>query len=123
ISSRWLRQHSRRSWIFTEIRNTSEFVLSGDCTHAHLYPPPFGDAPYTTNDCDKDDAVGPGVAFFGEAGGVNAHRDGNNVLFADGHVKPFRKFDADFMTFHPHQRGMSWESITPDDDSTEPPTK
>ena len=39
--------------------------------------------------------------FFGEAGGFNLHRAGNNLLFADGHVTSFRKFDPQSITFHP----------------------
>jgi len=125
LSSRWLRLNLRRSLLLSEIRTTSEFVLSGDTTDGHLYPPSLGWALFTTDDCDKDDAVGPGLVFFGESGdangqpglnrsGFNVHRAGNNVLFADGHVAPFRKFDGRYMTFSPHNRGQSWDSVTPD---------
>jgi prepilin-type processing-associated H-X9-DG protein len=66
---------------------------------------------FTTNDCDKDDAVGPAVAFFGEEGGFNVHRMGNNVLFADGHVAAFRRFDPRAMTFDPHVPGVTWNDV------------
>jgi len=114
LSARWLRLNFRRSWIVSEIKLSSEFVLSGDTTDPHLYPPPFGHAFYTTNDCDKDDAVGPALRFFGEEGGLNLHRAGNNVLFADGHVLAFRKFDERYMTFSPHAHGVRWEEVTAD---------
>jgi prepilin-type processing-associated H-X9-DG protein len=113
ISSRWLRSKLRQSLMLTEISLSSEFVLSGDTTHGHLYPPSLGWALFTTDDCDKDDAIGPALAFFGEEGGFNVHRAGNNVLFADGHVQAFRKFDPRYMTFHPQQPGKSWQDIIP----------
>ena len=111
LSSCWLATQHRQSLMLTEIKLSSEFVLSGDTTHGHLYPPPFGWAPYTTDDCDKDDAIGPGVAWFGEEGGFNVHRAGNNILFADDHVAPFRKFDPGYLTFHPQIPGQSWEVV------------
>jgi prepilin-type N-terminal cleavage/methylation domain-containing protein/prepilin-type processing-associated H-X9-DG protein len=111
LSSRWLRMHGRHSLLMSEISHSSEFVLSGDTTHEHLYPPSLGTAPQTTNDCDKDDAVGPALVFFGEAGGFNLHRAGNNVLFADGHVAPFVRFDPRYMTFHPQELGKNWGDI------------
>src|SRR4051812_17624275 len=86
LSARWLRMHRRFNLTLAEIRTSSQFVLSGDTTHGHLYPPSLGWAPFTTDDCDKDDAVGRALAFFGSSGGFNVHRSGNNVLFADGHV-------------------------------------
>jgi prepilin-type N-terminal cleavage/methylation domain-containing protein len=115
LSSRWLRQSERHSLMLSEIRNSSEFVLSGDTTDGHLYPPPFGHALFTLDDCDKDDAVGPAISFFGEDGGQNMHHNGNNILFSDGHVAPFRKFDPNFMTFSPHVRSRSWIEVTADD--------
>ena len=118
-SSGWfdmsMRMNRRFSLMPSEIKTSSEFVLSGDTTHPHLYPPSFGNAPlYTTDDCDKDDAVGPAVAFFGEEGGFNVHRAGNNVLFGDFHVTPYTRFDPKSMTFNPHERGESWNDVPPD---------
>ena len=120
LSARYLRQNSRHSFLLSEIRLSSEFVLSGDTTHGHLYPPSFGYAFFTTDDCDKDDAVGPAMAFFGEEGGFNVHRAGLNALFADGHVRAFRKFDPNYMTYHPRRHGIPWDEVKPDDGGAEP---
>ena len=123
LSSRYLRMRRRFSLQLGEIKVSSEFVLSGDTTHGHLYPPSFGWAPlYTTDDCDKDDAVGPAVAFFGEEGGFNVHRAGNNVLFGDFHVSPFTRFDAKYMTFHPQERGVAWSELQPGPEWTDSPS-
>jgi prepilin-type N-terminal cleavage/methylation domain-containing protein len=112
LSSRYVRQHGRRSLLLGEIKQSSDFVLSGDTTGGHLYPPSFGWAPlYTTNDCDKDDAVQPALLFHGEEHGFNVHRAGNNVLFGDFHVAALHRFDPARMTFHPHERGMSWKAV------------
>lgn len=111
LSARYLNMVGRTNLLASEIRLSSFFVLSGDCSHPHLYAPPFGRAPYTTTDCDKDDAVGPGLAFFGEPEGMNMHRAGNNVLFADYHVAAFKRFDPERMTFHP-RRMTDWEGVT-----------
>src|SRR5687768_10606963 len=114
LSSRYLRMNRRVSLKLGEIKLSSEFVISGDTTHGHLYPPSFGWAPlYTTNDCDKDDAVQPALSFFAEIAGFNVHRAGNNVLFGDFHVRPFTRFDANYMTYHPHERGMAWGELQP----------
>ena len=122
LSSRYLRMRRRFSLQLSEIKVSSEFVLSGDTTHGHLYPPSFGWAPlYTTNDCDKDDAVQPALSFFGEIEGFNVHRAGNNVLFGDFHVKPFTRFDANHMTFNPHERGQAWKDVPPDASWPAPP--
>jgi prepilin-type N-terminal cleavage/methylation domain-containing protein/prepilin-type processing-associated H-X9-DG protein len=120
LSARFLRQNERHSLMLSEIQSSSTFVLSGDTTHGHLYPPSLGWAMFTSNDCDKDDAVGPALAFFGEEGGFNVHRAGNSVLFADGHVAAFRRFDPRAMTFDPHGRGVSWNDVPAKILSTQP---
>jgi prepilin-type N-terminal cleavage/methylation domain-containing protein/prepilin-type processing-associated H-X9-DG protein len=114
LSARWLRMNRRLSLAPAEIRTSSEFVLSGDTTHPHLYPPSLGTAPKTMDDCDKDDAVGRALAFFGSVGGFNVHRSGNNVLFGDAHVATFKKFDPQFMTYSPKEPGMKWKDIPSD---------
>ena len=52
----------------------------------------------------------PCVLFFGEEGGLNMHRAGNNILFADGHVAAFRKFDPQSLTYHPTER-KNWDEF------------
>src|SRR5438093_615936 len=74
----------------------------------------LGHAFFNTDDCDKDDAVGNALVFFGEEGGFNVHRAGNNVLFADGHVTAYTKFNPDYMTFSPHNRAQAWNDVSPD---------
>jgi prepilin-type processing-associated H-X9-DG protein/prepilin-type N-terminal cleavage/methylation domain-containing protein len=124
LSARWLAVHSpiRHSFKITEMRASSDFVLSGDCTQQNLYPPTFGRTfGMTTDDCDKDDATQKGIVFFNDpdnnvtdGGGINMHLGGNNVLFADGHVRIFKQFDKDWMTYHPRKLGVTWSAVTAD---------
>jgi prepilin-type N-terminal cleavage/methylation domain-containing protein/prepilin-type processing-associated H-X9-DG protein len=109
LSARWSFLTSRSSFATTEVKRSSEFVLSGDCTTPRLYPQPFGIVPKTNDDIDKDDATQNALAFRGEPGGLNIHAGGNNVLFLDGHVKLYRQFDAREMTFHPTKR-LDWNA-------------
>ena len=113
LGSRWVaRQRPRRfSLKLSEVRTSSQFVLSGDCTQEELYPPWWGISHNTQTDCDKDDATWKGIVFFGEAGGRNMHPSGNNVLFADNHVAPFRKFDPSAMTYSVNAM-QDWEDVT-----------
>ncbi|MEA2708963.1 MAG: hypothetical protein QOF78_1564 [Phycisphaerales bacterium] len=121
LSARYLRQNRRRSLALGEMKVSSEFILSGDTTDGHLYPPSFGWAPlYTTDDCDKDDAVGPALSFFGEEHGFNVHRAGNNVLFGDFHVRPFTRFDPKDLTYHPRERGVNWHDVPADESTPDP---
>jgi prepilin-type N-terminal cleavage/methylation domain-containing protein/prepilin-type processing-associated H-X9-DG protein len=115
LGVRWLAVQSpvRRSMKFSEIHNSSQFVLSGDCTQPNLYPPAYGTAlGRTTDDCDKDDASQEGILFRGSAGGLNVHPGGNNVLFADTHVAIYKAFNASEMTYHPSLM-QSWSNVTP----------
>jgi prepilin-type N-terminal cleavage/methylation domain-containing protein len=97
----------------SDIKYSSEFVLSGDCTQPSLYP--GGYLPYavskTQQDCDHDDSTQPGILFFGELYGQNMHRAGNNVLFADDHVVAFKAFDPQLMTYDPQIAGQSWSDV------------
>lgn len=99
LSARWSASQGRHSMKLTEVKMTSRFVLSGDMTNASLYPPPFGRSEHLIDDCDKDDAILPSLAFPYEQDGFWMHRDGNNVLFDDGHVALFRDFDPAAMTY------------------------
>lgn len=106
----WYARPMKRS----DIRNSSEFVLSGDCTQQGLYPPLFGTVVGTTIcSTDMDDASLEAIVFRGSAGGVNMHRGGNNVLFGDNHVQLFRKFEPNWMSYHPRRRS-DWASVTGD---------
>jgi len=105
----WITQR-KRSIQISQMKMSSQFVMSGDCTAALWYPPPFGIQPADYDDCDKDDATKPALLFANDSGGLNVHRAGNNVLFADGHVDLFRKFDPNRITFNPHVP-QAWEDV------------
>jgi prepilin-type processing-associated H-X9-DG protein/prepilin-type N-terminal cleavage/methylation domain-containing protein len=114
LSSRWLYLQTppRRSLSLAEIRLSSQFVLSGDVTEEAVYPAPFGTAAGPTIDVDRTDEAAPLLVFQDSPGGINMHRSGNNVLFADGHVSLYAKFDPAEMTYHP-QRMQDWAELTP----------
>lgn len=102
LAARYSWSTGRRSFKIGEVRLASRFVLSGDCTQASLYPAPFGDSGYQLDDADKDDATQDAIVFGGVGqGGLNVHGNrGNNVLFADGHVQVFKRFEPSEMTYH-----------------------
>ena len=111
LAARWLAVNDRHAMQMSEIRRSSEFVLSGDCTSQNFYPPSEGRANKTNQDCDKSDEHSPCLLFWPEPDCLPAHRAGSNVLFADGHVLPFTKFDPRYMTFHPHEPGKNWHEV------------
>lgn len=113
LAARYSYKSGRHTMRLSEVKRSSEFVLSGDCTAPGLYPSGFGTAGDVGDDCDKDDATQPGVVFANEPGGMNMHRGGNNVLFADGHVALFLAFDPTAMTFHPRKM-QSWAAVEGD---------
>jgi hypothetical protein len=122
LSMKWKYLRGEVSWLVTDIKRASEFVLAGECTHQRLYPPPWGQARLYlyTNDCDKDDVLWKCLSFFGEEYGLNAHRAGNNVLFGDGHAAPFTRFDPAHMTYDPHNPGVDWEKVVAPGTTTQP---
>ena len=63
------------------------------------------------HDMDDDRPGYLDLIFFGEANGYNMHRAGNNILFSDGHVRAFKKFDRDYMTYNPHVV-QDWSEMT-----------
>ena len=96
----------------TDIKMSSRFVISGDCTNGFFYSPGFGYQTMRTPDCDKDDGSYPCLLFQDDAGGINIHQRGNNVLFDDDHVSLFEKFSPSEMTYNPHEM-QDWTSVTP----------
>ena len=113
FGSRWMRWQVPllRSIPITRIKNSTTFVLSGDCTLQNYYPPPFGtEMVWPNDDIDKDDGSQKCLSFYGDPGGFNMHRVGNNVLFPDGHAATFRKFDPSSLTFSPTEM-KSWDEI------------
>jgi prepilin-type processing-associated H-X9-DG protein len=117
LTARWVFKKyfvQRHAMKLSDIKTSTSFVISGDCTQQSLYPPSFGTAlGMTSDDCDKDDATQQAIVFFGEPGGLNVHRGGNNVLFADSHVAIFRAFDPGAMTYHPTKM-QAWPDVTGD---------
>lgn len=113
IGSRWMYKQVPvlRTMPLSRIKTASRFVLAGDCTAATYYPPPFGTGAALQDDVDKDDGAIKCLVFFGEPGGLNLHRQGNNVLFPDGHVAPFKLFDPTAMTYSPYG-DAPWEDPT-----------
>lgn len=122
MSARWTRMQNppRRNLKFGEISKSSQFIVSGDCTQPKMYGPDFGTQDRTSDNCDKDDASWEAIVFFGQDGGMNVHRGGNNVLFADGHVDLFRTFDRTRMTYHPREMA-AYDDIQPEDAVAPPP--
>jgi prepilin-type processing-associated H-X9-DG protein len=103
-----------RSMQISKIRNSTTYVFAGECTAQIYYPPPFGtDLSSDFEDIDKDDGAIKCLAFFGEEGGMNMHRQGNNVLFADNHVATFRKWDPTALTYSPTEM-LPWDLLPPD---------
>jgi prepilin-type N-terminal cleavage/methylation domain-containing protein len=113
INTHWIREHEGRLDLRTsDISVSAQFILSGDVSDAMCYPPPTGiNMSHDSDDCDKDNARLRNLAFFGEEGGRNVHRAGNNVLFGDYHVAAHRKFEPTEMTLHPHQAGVNWDQL------------
>jgi prepilin-type processing-associated H-X9-DG protein len=113
ISARWGRLLSpqRRSIALSRIRLSSQFVLAGEATGIGGYIPPFGTDADPRDNTDKDDSGKRRLVFFGESGGYNMHRAGNNVLFADSHVQVFKKFDPVAITYCP-DRLEDWDEVT-----------
>lgn len=111
LTARWSGSQGRRTMKFSEIKKQSEFIVSGDCTQSFFYPPPWGTGIITEDDCDKDDATYKCLVFAGETGGINVHRTGNNVLFADGHVDLKSTFESSSMTYNPRKM-QDWDKVT-----------
>ena len=113
IAARWTMISGRTHLKISDIKTSSTFVLSADCTGHKLYAPDFGISVESGDDCDKDDGSSPGLEFSGEMYGMNLHRAGNNILFGDYHVAPFKAYDERQITYNP-RRMENWEDVTAD---------
>lgn len=113
IAARWENLIDQRSIQLSEIRTSTTFILSGDCTGSIWHLPPYGTSPDRYDDCDKDDSLTECLTFFGESGGMNMHPMGNNILFADGHVACFPSWDPLNMTYSPHKM-QGFNDVTAD---------
>ena len=95
---------------FAPVKNTrilfpSAFVLSGDTIDNAQY--------FDRNDCDKDDysqaCVGGELDVpADEQVQWRAHTKGQNILFADGHTKWYKGYNANDMTFR-YDSMSGWE--------------
>jgi len=113
LTARWenLQSPPAHSIALSRIRLTSQFLLAAEATSPRVYIPPFGDYKKPRDNTDKDDSGHRDLVFFGEAGGYNMHRSGNNILFADGHVRIFKRHDATAITYCP-DRIENWDEVT-----------
>ena len=113
MTARWSGLHKQHSVKLSNIRMASRFIVSGDDSQSHYYPPPYGTSSNKTDDCDRDDFGESMLAFPGEDGGFRMHHAGNNALFDDTHVAVFKDFDRNSMTFHPTSM-RTWKEVTAD---------
>lgn len=117
LGARWMHEQQPllRTIPLGRIRQSTTYILSGDCTTQAYYPPPFGNDTSSPNeDIDKDDGASECLAFAGTSGGFNMHRVGNNVLFADGHAATFAKFDPAYLTYSPLTPGVAYADVGPE---------
>ena len=117
LGARWMRfqQPMVRSIPMSRIRNSTTYILAGECVAPAYYLPPFGSDPEASEDIDKDDGAIKCLRFFGEDGGYNIHRQGLNVLFADNHVAPFKKFEPQSLSYSPDGHA-TWEELAMETD-------
>jgi type II secretory pathway pseudopilin PulG len=102
ITAHWENLNGLHNIQLSQIKNSSCFILSGDCTTATYHQPPFGTSDTQYDDCDKDDCPIKCLLFFGENGAINVHAKTVNVLFADYHVARFGQWDSSSLTYSPH---------------------
>ena len=114
FGARWMRAQEPmvRSIPMSRIRNSTTYILAGECVAPDYYLPPFGtdDAPSGFEDIDKDDGRIQCLKFYGEDGGYNIHRQGLNVLFADNHVATHKKFDPQSLSYSPDGHA-TWDDL------------
>ncbi|HPO92884.1 MAG TPA: type II secretion system protein [Phycisphaerales bacterium] len=86
----------------------SQFIVLGDAANKTLLSAPYGDSPKAPN-CDPDDARWDGL-FAPDS--LKPHKGPVNVLFLDGHVDRFKKYEPGRMTWHGSQQA-SWDQLDP----------
>ena len=112
FGARWMRFQEPiiRTIPISRIRNSTTFILAGECVAPEYYLPPFGIDPELSEDIDKDDGAIKCLRFFGEDGGYNIHRQGLNVLFADNHVATHKKFEPQSLSYSPDGHA-TWDDL------------
>jgi prepilin-type processing-associated H-X9-DG protein len=116
FGARWMRVQVPllRSIPISKIRNSTSYILAGECVSQEYYPPPYGvDTSSLFEDIDKDDGAIECLRFYGTDGGFNMHRQGNNILFADNHVAPFKKWEPSSLTYSPFTMA-AWDEVGPE---------
>ncbi len=108
LESQWSGRSGRSAMKLTDITRSGLFVLSGDKTNMGLYP-----SDPKQDDSDPDDFGAAGALLWPWTGGFYMHLGGNNVLFDDGHVALFSRYDPVNMTFHPKLM-QDHDAVTPD---------
>ncbi len=78
----------------------SLYILSGDCNYA-----------FDVTDADPDNYSQDTLFTPGNLP-APAHNGWLNILFGEGHVSGYRKFNSNEMTFSYDQRGVPWASVT-----------
>jgi prepilin-type N-terminal cleavage/methylation domain-containing protein/prepilin-type processing-associated H-X9-DG protein len=113
LTAHWenLQSPSAHSIALGRIHLSSQFLLVAEATAQQAYIPPFGTYNAPADNTDKDDSGHQDLLFFGEPGGYNMHRNGNNILFADGHVSIFKHYDPHALTYSPDQM-QDWTDVT-----------
>ena len=109
VEAVWANTNGMHATKLSDIRLSSEFLLSADMTQPALYPAPLGTSSNQTDDYDRDDAGMACLCFPGD-GGFLMHRGGNNVMFDDFHVETVHGFDPQRLTFDP-QNMRSWQQV------------
>lgn len=113
LAGRWETLNGVNNIQLTKIKNSTTFILSGDCTNLVWHLPPYGTALTEYDDCDKDDATHVCLSFFGDNFGMNVHPHGDNVLFPDLHVASFVAWDPTALTYSPDAM-QDYEHVTSD---------
>jgi len=113
LTAHWehLQTPETHSIALARVKLSSQFLLVAEATAQRAYLPPFGTSKDPMDSTDKDDSCSRDLVFFGEAGGYNMHRSGNNILFADGHVRIFKSYDPTAITYSP-SRMQDWDEVT-----------
>lgn len=112
LTAHWehLQKPEVHSIALARVRLSSHFLLVAEATHQGAYILPFGTSTALVDNKDKDDSGQRDLVFLGEPGGYNMHLAGNNVLFADGHVRIFKRHDPSAITFSP-DRMENWDEV------------
>ncbi len=107
LETQWAGLSAREAMRLSDVKMFGRFVLSGDTTSMKHYT-----ADVRLDDADPDD-YGGGMLLWPWDGSPYMHLGGNNVLFDDGHVALFSRYDPQQMTFSP-RRMQDHNAVTPD---------